>query len=84
MGGVHGPPSLLGGLDELEDHGQRGGRAAGTPGDLRSQADGGKGRLACDYETLTVSSEAMIHLASIDNLTKRITDETTPTWRGTY
>ncbi|MFI6730269.1 IS5/IS1182 family transposase, partial [Streptomyces atratus] len=28
--------------------------------------------------------EAMIHLASIDNLAKRITDETTPTWRGTY
>ncbi|MPY52697.1 IS5/IS1182 family transposase, partial [Streptomyces sp. K1PN6] len=27
---------------------------------------------------------AMIHVASIDNLTKRITDETTPTWRGTY
>ncbi len=26
----------------------------------------------------------MIHLASIDNLAKRITDETTPTWRGTY
>ncbi|MGV4988889.1 IS5/IS1182 family transposase, partial [Streptomyces sp. NRAIS4] len=30
------------------------------------------------------SSEAMIHVASIDNLTRRITDETTPTWRGTY
>ncbi|WP_405883130.1 MULTISPECIES: IS3 family transposase [unclassified Streptomyces] len=29
------------------------------------------------------SSEAVIHIASIDNLTKRITDETTPTWRGT-
>ena len=41
-------------------------------------------RLARDYETLTASSEAMIHLASIDNLAKRITDETTPTWRGTY
>ncbi|GAA2943037.1 IS5-like element ISSco3 family transposase [Streptomyces erythrogriseus] len=41
-------------------------------------------RLARDYETLTASSEAMIHIASIDNLTKRITDETTPTWRGTY
>jgi hypothetical protein len=26
----------------------------------------------------------MIHIASIDNLAKRITDETTPTWRGTY
>ncbi|CAM5558851.1 IS5 family transposase IS468A [Kitasatospora aureofaciens] len=41
-------------------------------------------RLARDYETLPTSSEAMIHIASIDNLTKRITDETTPTWRGTY
>ncbi|MDW4911626.1 transposase, partial [Streptomyces sp. ADMS] len=41
-------------------------------------------RLARDYETLPVSSEAMIHVASIDNLAKRITDETTPTWRGTY
>lgn len=37
-----------------------------------------------DYETLPASSEAMIHIASIDNLAKRITDETTPTWRGTY
>jgi transposase len=41
-------------------------------------------RLARDYETLPASSEAMIHIASIDNLAKRITDETTPTWRGTY
>jgi transposase len=41
-------------------------------------------RLARDYETLPTSSEAMIYIASIDNLTKRITDETTPTWRGTY
>ncbi|MFF7177973.1 transposase, partial [Streptomyces sp. NPDC008121] len=41
-------------------------------------------RLTRDYETLTTSSEAMIHIASIDNLTKRITGETTPTWRGTY
>jgi hypothetical protein len=41
-------------------------------------------RLSRDYETLPASSEAMIHIASIDNLAKRITDETTPTWRGTY
>ncbi|MFF0191323.1 IS5 family transposase, partial [Streptomyces sp. NPDC005244] len=39
-------------------------------------------RLARDYETLTASSEAMIHIASVDNLARRITDETTPTWRG--
>ncbi|MGW2184059.1 transposase, partial [Streptomyces sp. NPDC001732] len=41
-------------------------------------------RLARDYETLTTSSEAMIYVASIDNLAKRITDETTPTRRGTH
>lgn len=41
-------------------------------------------RLVRDYETLPASSEAMIHIASIDNLAKRITDESTPTWRGTY
>ncbi len=41
-------------------------------------------RLARDYETLTASSEALIHIASVDNLARRITDETTPTWRGTY
>ncbi|MDO0934147.1 IS5 family transposase [Streptomyces sp. DG2A-72] len=40
-------------------------------------------RLARDYETLTASSEAMIHIASIDNLARRITDETTLAWRGT-
>jgi hypothetical protein len=41
-------------------------------------------RLSRDYETLPASSEAMIHIASIDNLAKRITNEATPTWRGTY
>jgi transposase len=41
-------------------------------------------RLARDYETLTTSSEAMIHLAMIGNVSKRITDEIMPTWRGTY
>ena len=41
-------------------------------------------RLARDYETLPTSSKAMIQIASIDNLARRITDETTPTWRGTY
>jgi hypothetical protein len=41
-------------------------------------------RLTRDYETLSTSSQAMIHIAVIDNLTKRITDETAPTWRGTY
>jgi transposase len=41
-------------------------------------------RLTRDYETLPTSSQAMIHIAAIDNLSKRITDETTPTWRGTY
>jgi hypothetical protein len=32
-------------------------------------------RLPRDYETLTTSSEAMIHIASIDNLARRITDD---------
>ena len=38
-------------------------------------------RLARDYETLNESSEAMIQIAMIDNVSKRITDEATPTWR---
>ncbi|WP_066946661.1 IS5 family transposase [Microtetraspora fusca] len=41
-------------------------------------------RLARDYETLPASSEAMIHIAMIDNVSKRVTGETTPTWRRTY
>lgn len=39
---------------------------------------------ARDYETLAAGSEAVIHIASLDNLARRMTDETTPTWRGTY
>ena len=38
-------------------------------------------RLARDYEKRPQSSQAMIHLAMIDNTTKRITGETTLTWR---
>lgn len=41
-------------------------------------------RLARDYETLSTSPQAMIHITSIDNLAKRITDETMPTRQGTY
>ena len=41
-------------------------------------------RLVRDYETLPASAEAMITIAMIDNVSRRITDETTPTWRGTY
>jgi transposase len=41
-------------------------------------------RLDRDFETLPESSEAMIQIAMIDNVSKRITGETTPTWRGTY
>jgi len=40
--------------------------------------------LARDYETLPASSEAMIHLAMIDNVSRRIAGEITSTWRGTY
>ncbi|CAL9338942.1 hypothetical protein SUDANB176_00226 [Streptomyces sp. enrichment culture] len=36
-------------------------------------------RPARDYETLTAGFEAMIHIASVDNLARCITDETTPT-----
>lgn len=38
-------------------------------------------RLARDYETLPGTSATMIRIAMIDNLMKRATDETTPTWR---
>ena len=41
-------------------------------------------RLARDYETLATNSEAVIHLAMIDNVSKRATDDTTPTWRGMH
>lgn len=41
-------------------------------------------RLTRGYETLPAGSEVMIHIASIDNLTKRIAEETTQTWRETY
>jgi hypothetical protein len=60
-------------------------RLAGAVPGPEQAADGTEGPvLTRDYETLPASSEAMINLASIDNLAKRITDEVTPTWRGTY
>ncbi|MWA07637.1 IS5 family transposase [Actinomadura sp. LD22] len=40
-------------------------------------------RLVRDYETLSASSTAMIHLAMIDLMSRRLTGESTPTWRGT-
>jgi transposase len=40
-------------------------------------------RLARDYQALPARSEAMIHLAMIDLMTRRCTGESTPTWRGT-
>ena len=40
-------------------------------------------RLARDYETRPDNSASMITLAMIDNLARRLTDETTPTWRDT-
>jgi hypothetical protein len=39
-------------------------------------------RLARDYEALPARSEAMIHIAMIDNMPRRFTSEYTPTWRG--
>ncbi len=38
-------------------------------------------RLARDYETLPERSITMIHWAMIDNLSRRLTGESTPTWR---
>jgi transposase len=40
-------------------------------------------RLVRDYEARPDNSASMITIAMIDNLTKRLTDETTPTWRDT-
>lgn len=40
-------------------------------------------RLARDYEALPARSEAMLHLAMIDLMARRVTGESTPTWRGT-
>jgi transposase len=40
-------------------------------------------RLVRDYETLPASSEALIHIAMIANMSRRLTGETTPTWRET-
>ncbi|MBP2702186.1 IS5 family transposase [Microbispora sp. RL4-1S] len=39
-------------------------------------------RLVRDYEALPTRSEAMVHLAMIDLMARRLTDESTPTWRG--
>lgn len=44
-GAVDRSPVGSGGLDQLEDHRQSGGAGAGTPGDLREQADGGESGL---------------------------------------
>ncbi|MER6383796.1 IS5/IS1182 family transposase, partial [Streptomyces sp. NPDC001127] len=38
-------------------------------------------RLARDYETLSVRSEAMIHLAMADLMARRLTGENTISWR---
>ncbi len=40
-------------------------------------------RLARDYETHPHRSEAVIHLAVIDLMARRLTNESTPNWRGT-
>lgn len=41
-------------------------------------------RLARDCDTLPASSEDMIHIAVIDNVSMRVTGETSPAWRGAY
>jgi len=40
-------------------------------------------RLARDYEARPDHSASMINIAMIDNLAKRVTNESTPTWRDT-
>jgi transposase len=40
-------------------------------------------RLVRDFETLPERSATMIHLALIDNMSRRLTGESTPTWRDT-
>jgi transposase len=40
-------------------------------------------RLARDYEAHPHRSEAMVHLAMINLMTRRLTAESTPSWRGT-
>ncbi|GLP67329.1 DDE transposase [Streptomyces sp. TUS-ST3] len=40
-------------------------------------------RLARDYEAKPHRSEAMVHLAMINLMTRRLTAESTPSWRGT-
>lgn len=40
-------------------------------------------RLARNRETLPTRSEAMIHLAMINLMSRRLTGEATPDWRGT-
>ncbi|WP_435054316.1 transposase [Nonomuraea angiospora] len=40
-------------------------------------------RLTRDYEARPDRSEAMIHIAMIDLMVRRLTGENTPTWRGT-
>ncbi|MFC6369837.1 hypothetical protein [Nonomuraea thailandensis] len=40
-------------------------------------------RLVRDYEALPTHSAAMIHIAMIDLMARRLTGENTPTWRGT-
>ncbi len=39
-------------------------------------------RLARDYEALPHRSEAMIHIAAINLMIRRLTAENTLTWRG--
>lgn len=40
-------------------------------------------RLTRDYEARPDRSEAMIRIAMIDLMARRLTGENTPTWRGT-
>ncbi|MFI9842533.1 hypothetical protein ACIHFD_36255 [Nonomuraea sp. NPDC051941] len=39
--------------------------------------------LVRDYEALPTSSEVVIHIVMIDVMTRRLTGESTSSWRGT-
>lgn len=39
-------------------------------------------RLACDYEALPTHSTAIIYIAMIALMARRLTKESAPTWRG--
>ncbi len=86
-------PSLgraAGGPAGIRGHGQRGVERAASYAHCLIREHRDNSAPGSDYETPPAGFEAMINLgmidnlATIDNVSKRISDETTPTWRGAY